>query len=585
MKHFISLLSSATLALLVSGHALAQDAAYVTCSDGTVQQYAVASLGDVTFSADGTYIYLQTTDAVLITYPVAAVNSIEFVQPAGSAPQAIDETFDVLMDAADDQLYTEVKETIPTSETSTNDYGDFVENFEEDEESKGTVTITYGTSTVEVTYQPTSLKGKAVAVQSGSATDVVVYGNKKVDYVLKGQCDNGSFTLYSAKKSTITLDGLTLKNDAGAALTMPKKVAGSVEYGGKTAYIVLKSGTVNTLEDGSSYSSTIAGEDMKGAIFSEGQLIFSGNGTLNVKSNYGHGIASDDYIRVRGNSAKYAHCPVINIHSAKDGISTNDYFLMYGGRITIDAADDGIDVGKGHVDIRGGWLTVNSVDEGVMASYEGEADGSYDSSITPNVNVAGGVLKITTTGSKGMAIKAAKDVNVSNGVVQATVKGAGSKAVNADGNVILSGGKITAMVEGIPVYDEEDDDVSSAAGIRTKGTLTLGGATVGIKATAEGGKGINSVGSVQMNGGTLSVVAMSGKYSSGGHSSRARGVTADGGISVAGGVLRVRTLDDAVYVPEAATVSLTAGALHAFSTDGKALAGTVAQTGGWLVTR
>ena len=99
-------------------------------------------------------------------------------------------------------------------------------------------------------------------------------------------------------------------------------------------------------------------------------------------------------------------------------------------------------------------------------------------------------------------------------------------------------------------------------------------------ATADGGKGINSVGLVTVKAGSVSVVTNGVKYSSGGHSSRARGVTADTGLTVSGGTLRVRSADDAVYTP--ASITLTSGALHAFSTSGNALTGTLNQQGGWL---
>ena len=571
-----SLLLAFVAALLMPATLQAQSVAYVSCSDGTVQQYDLLSVGDVTFSADGAYLFIVAQDGVTVTYPVSFVSAIEFVKPDGSQPQTLDTAFDVAFDAADDNAYSEVTEKVTTAETATNDYGDFVENYDDDEESKGTVTITYGETSVAVTYSPTSLKGSAVLVQSGTATDVVAYGTKKVDYVLKGATSDGSFTLYSAKKSKLTLDGVSIRNSDGAAINMPKKTMGSTEYGGKTVYVVLKDGTTSTLEDGSTYSSAISGEDMKGTIFAEGQLIFSGKGTLNVKSNYGHGIASDDYVRVRGGK----HCPVINVNSAKDGFSINDYFLMCGGRVTVNAADEGINVGKGYVDIRAGQLTVNSVDDAITTPYDGEADGSFDSSVKPSITLAGGLVKLTTTGPKGMGFKSSAAFTQTGGIAQVTVKGAGSKAINADADVTLTGGKLTAIVEGVPVYDDEADDVSSAAGIRSKGALTLGGTTVALKATADGGKGINSVGLVTVKAGSVSVVTNGVKYSSGGHSSRARGVTADTGLTVSGGTLRVRSADDAVYTP--ASITLTSGVLHAFSTSGNALTGTLNQQGGWL---
>ena len=553
--------------------------AIITGTDGNVEEMEVyANRGIITFSDDATHLFITSTDGVTVTYPVDYVTSITFenyeYDNAYVLPYTTD--FDVAFSDGDETSYSSVTEKVVTNETD-EEYGDFVENYEDDDESKGTVTITWNGATASVTYSPSSLKNSAV-LASGTSSDVIIYGSKKIDYVLKGTTSDGSFTLYSEKKCKMTLDGVSITNADGAAINMPKKTVGAVAYGGKTCYVDLK-GT-STLVDGATYSSAISGEDMKATLFSEGQFIFSGTGTLNVTSRYGHGIASDDYIRIRGGK----HNPVININSVKDGISVNDYFLMYGGTITVTAADDGLDVGKGYVAINGGRLTVNVTDEGIMASYQGENDGTIDASINPSITVAGGLVTVTTTGDKGHALRARRDITISGGIVRATVNGAGSKAINADGKVNVTGGKITSMVNGLPIYDDEEADLSSAAAIRSKGVFTVSGnAVVALKATAGGGKGINSTGAVTLNGTpSVTIVTLGSKYTSGGNTSRARGITADGGLILSGTpTLRVRSTDDALYTP--ATLTVSGGVLHAFSTDATSIRyATLLHSAGWL---
>ncbi|MBR4337873.1 MAG: carbohydrate-binding domain-containing protein [Bacteroidaceae bacterium] len=562
--------------------------AIITSTDGNTEELDVfiRENGDTDgylsagFSDDASHIYFLNTDGVTIAYPVDYIASIAFEKYTfegnnQATPYSTD--FDVAFSDDDETAYTSVTEKITATETATNDYGDFVENFEDDDESKGTVTITWSGSTANVAFSPSSLSGTAAVVASGTAADVVIYASKKLDFVLKGSSSDGSLTLYSAKKCKMTLDGVTLTNSDGAAINMPKKTVGTTEYGGKTCYVVLN-GT-STLTDGTSYSSAVSGEDMKATLFSEGQLIFSGTGTLNVTSRYGHAIASDDFIRIRGGK----HNPVINVTSVKDGISVNDYLLMYGGTVNVNAADDGVDVGKGYVAINGGRLTVNATDEGIAASYQGENDGTVDATINPSITVAGGLVTVTTTGDKGHALRARRDITVTGGIIRATVNGAGSKALNADGKVNVTGGKITSMVNGLPIYDEEEDDLSSATAIRSKSTLSVSGtAVVAIKATADGGKGINSTGLVTVSGGTVTVVTLGNKYTVSGSTSRARGVSADGGLTLTGGTLRVRSADDAFYT--AATLSVSGGNLQAFSSSaGNSLRfATLAHTAGWL---
>ena len=580
-------LTSLILFALIPVHATVKSCkAIITSTDGNTEEldifisenWSVDNYLTATFSDDASHIYLLNTDGVTIAYPVDYIASIAFEEYTFEGndyaiPYSTD--FDVAFSDDDETSYTSVPETIPSKETD-DEYGDFVENFDDDDESKGTVTITWNGSSANVAYSPSTLKN-SVVLASGSSSDVIIYSSKKVDFVLKGTTSDGSLTLYSEKKCKMTLDGVSITNADGAAINMPKKTVGTVAYGGKTCYVVLK-GT-NELTDGTTYSSAVSGEDMKATLFSEGQLIFSGTGTLNVTSRYGHGIASDDFIRIRGG----IHNPVINITSVKDGISVNDYLLMYGGTVSVTAADDGIDVGKGYVAINGGRLTVNATDEGIMASYQGESNGTIDATINPSITVAGGLVNVTTTGDKGHAVRARKDITVSGGIIRATVKGAGSKALNADGKINITGGKVTSMVDGLPIYDDEENDLSSAAGIRSKSTLTVNGtAVIAIKATADGGKGINSTGLVTVSGGNITVVTLGNKFTSAGSTSRARGITADGGLTLTSGTLRVRSADDAFYTP--ATLSVSGGNLQAFtSSAGNSLRyATLAHTAGWL---
>ena len=583
MKRFF-LTSLILLVLLPAQAGVNSYKAIITCTDGSTEELdVIVGRSDIntnyaSFSDDASHIYFLNPDGVTISYPVDYIASItfenyDFEGNDYALPYTTD--FDVAFSDDDETSYSSVTEKVTTKETDA-DYGDFVENYEDDDESKGTVTITWSGATASVAYNPSSLKN-SIVLTSGTSSDVVIYGSKKVDYVLKGSTTDGSLTLYSEKKCKLELSGVSITNADGAAINMPKKTMGTSSYGGKTCYVVL-SGT-SSLTDGTTYSSAVSGEDMKATLFSEGQLIFSGSGTLNITSRYGHGIASDDYIRIRGGK----HNPTITVNSVKDGISVNDYFLMYGGTVTVTAADDGIDVGKGYVAINGGRLTVKATDEGILASYQGENDGTVDASINPSITVAGGLVTVTTTGDKGHALRARRDITVSGGIVRATVGGAGSKAFNADGKIDLSGGKVTSMVNGLPIYDDEEADLSSAAAIRSKGTLSVSGsAVVALKATAAGGKGINSIGLVTLSGSpSVTIVTLGGKYTSGSSTSRARGITADGGLMLTGGTLRVRSADDALYT--SASLNVGGGILQAFSVDGSALRyASLAHSAGWL---
>ena len=157
---------------------------------------------------------------------------------------------------------------------------------------------------------------------SVAGSDVVVNSTvKNIAYELSGSTTDGSLKIYSEKKFALRLNGVSITNPTGAAINIQS---------GKRAYVVLVDGTENTLTDGKSYTDVVEGEDMKGTFFSEGELLFSGSGTLSVNANCKAGIASDDYVLFRpGNN--------VNVKSTSgNGVKANDAVLVRGGVLNIE---------------------------------------------------------------------------------------------------------------------------------------------------------------------------------------------------------------------------------------------------------
>ena len=520
MKRLMSL-SLALVAAMLSWAVTVPSDFRVVCKDGSVAYFCGAGT-ELTFNEDGSILYIQTEgqDAV-VSYAVDGIEVVEFAQ-LGKTYEAYDYAgahIDVALSSADNTSFSEAEEVIITDKEH-DDYGDFIENYK----PKNTVVITYKEGKATYTGKPS---GVSVIVNGNHVT--VTSAKSDIAYTLKGTTTNGSFKLYSDKKAQVTLDGVSITNPTGAALNIQS---------GKTMMIKLADGTTNYLEDGKSYTLE-ATEQQKGTFFSEGQLVFSGKGTLNVKSNYGHGIVSDDYVRVRGGN--------ITINSVRDGISTSDRFIMYGGVVNITAQQDGIDVDEGYIEIGGGQLTVSAVDEGITASYEGDEDtGIVDPLITPYIDIKGGLIKVVTTGDKGHGIRAMSTFSMSGGIVQATTKGAGSKALMSEGGMSLTGGKVTVLTEGNALY--EDGDLSSSAGIRSKGVLTMKNITLGVKSIGTGSKGINNVGDVVMENCRATIIASGATHKSNGLDSRSRGVDTDGNLTLNGGVMLVKSYDEPLHL-------------------------------------
>ncbi|GGH83240.1 hypothetical protein HNQ91_006009 [Filimonas zeae] len=337
-----------------------------------------------------------------------------------------------------------------------------------------TVTITFG-STITIS-NPLSAAGVTVAESGG---DVIVTSTAKaVEYVLAGATTSGSVKIYSDNKCKLTLNGVSITNNDGPAINIQSS---------KRAFVVLADGTTNTLTDAANY--TAAGdEDMKGTFFSEGQLVFSGSGALTIKGNYKHGIASDDYVRIRSGNITIAG-------AVKDGIHTNDAFIADGGNLTVTAASDGIDCEEGYVIINDGVFTLNTVDDGIAASYE-----DTDTSITPYVTINGGTITVKSSAGEGIESKSVLTINAGNistvtaddGLNAGTAiyinggylysRSTGNDAMDSNGIFTITGGQVIAIGAGAP---EAGIDCDARTLKITGGMLVgIGGATSAPGATA-----------------------------------------------------------------------------------------------------
>lgn len=300
-----------------------------------------------------------------------------------------------------------------------------------------TVSINFGTSTA--IDNPLSDNGVTIT-QSGDHI-TITSTVKSVAYEIAGTTSNGSVKIYSDNKFQLKLNGVDITNNDGPAINIQSK---------KRVFVVLANNTTNSLTDGTAYA--VSTEDMKGAFFSEGQLIFSGDGALTVQGNYRHGIASDDYIRILSGS-------ITITDAVKDGIHTNDAFIADGGTLHITAASDGIECEEGYIVINDGDFIINTGDDGIAASY------TTDNTIDPYVTINGGTFNITTTEGEGIESKSTLTIN--DGILNINAYDDG---LNAGTALYINGGSLY-------VYSQSND------GIDSNGTLTItGGQTISVGA-------------------------------------------------------------------------------------------------------
>ena len=528
---------------------------YVNNSNGTYQEIDTKTTGDITFNEELRLIRIELGNGIASQFSTTGITNIAPVSNNGT-----ELTYDlnptVAFDATDKENFNEITKAIPTDELD-DEYGDFVENYS----TSRIITITFNETGVKTTTLP---NGITATINGGHI--VINSTLKQIGYRVKGTCSNGSLKIYSDKKFQIMMQGLSLTNPTGPAINIQS---------GKTVYFTLLTNSNNTLCDGATYNAPVVGsngkeEDQKGTIFSEGQLIINGAGTLNVTSLGGHAICSDDYIRVRGGN--------INILSAaKDGFRTKDKFVI--GRaeacspnITINATSNGIECTEGTLTIEAGKLDITSGSEGIKVVYE-----ETDPAVIPDAYINGGYINITTTGEKSSAIQTTGNYTQNGGIIQATVNGNGSKIINSDGTTTISGGKLTGIANGTVSADE-----SSAGGIKSYGTLTIADATVAIECNGKGAKAINCDYDVVINSGKVTLLATAENYTDIADDKKTRAITADG-IIVNGGTLVAKAYNHAMSVQM--SIEINGGTVNAYSTSDTALDTDATQTGGWLLTQ
>ena len=358
----------------------------------------------------------------------------------------------------------------------TND-DDYIENTTFDK----TITVTFSQS------GNASVSGDESGIVSINGNDVIATNNtdQVIKYVLTGETGDGFFKLYSTKKQAIVLNGVSITNPDGAAINNQSK---------KRTFIVLNDGTKNYLTDGANYSDATDSEDMKGCFFSEGQLIFSGSGYLEVDANCKAGIRSDDYVRTM---------PKANIWvdaSAGNGIRGNEAVIVTGGVMNINVtgtADKGIST-DGEVRIEGGRTTIFT--SGGYEYDSDENDYSACSGIKADsvININGGELNIKSTGTGGKGLNCDDEININDGVVriittgkrQKDSKGSVSpKGIKADGKITVSGGQTQVRLEGTGDGTE---------GIESKSEIHIEAGTVESYSYDDA---INSAGNLYIDGG------------------------------------------------------------------------------------
>lgn len=363
---------------------------------------------------------------------------------------------------------------------------------------------------------------------------------EEITYTLSGTTTDGEFALAGSYKCTLSLAGLTLTNPSGAAINITN---------GKRIKISAKKNTVNTLTDGTGGSQT-------GCIYSKGQIHLQGNGTLNVVGKTKHAIKSGDYIAIKNLT--------LNITGAvADGISCNEYFLMESGSVSISGVgDDGIqcdldgttstgettdhdDEDSGNIYIEGGSLTIATTataSKGIKATGTLRINEDSEATTVTITNSGGADTSDETDISSSACLKSDKAIVISGGTLTLTNTGQGGRAINSDGTLIISGGTINAQAQGSNYGSSGGGGGPGGGGRPGSGGGWPGGG--GSSSPHKYAKGVKADGNITISGGTLNV-----------YSKNHEGMESKGTITVSGGEVYAEAGDDAINAASHLTIS------------------------------
>ena len=263
----------------------------------------------------------------------------------------------------------------------------------------------------QISYEPEDLEtgwdqesaGKLILSDEGitaEGTGVAVSGSvaviqKQGTYVVSGSMTDGQIRI-EAK------DGEIVRLVLNGAELWGKTTAPIYGEGKSKVVLTLAEGTQNVIGDSSTYQYEDSSQDEQDApVFVNGDLTINGLGELEVYGNYKSGVRSKDNLKVMSGT--------IDIKAADDGLKGRDCVIIRDGELNIQAVQDGIksnhdqDPEKGFVWIDGGRITIEAEDDGIQAETRlivcgGQIDvrESQEGLAGKTVDILGGQIKAVT---------------------------------------------------------------------------------------------------------------------------------------------------------------------------------------------
>lgn len=301
---------------------------------------------------------------------------------------------------------------------------------------------------------------------TGANVDLSLGGARLVRIVASGSSDCGSLRLTGSYKHLLELDNLTLVATDRPAINDQIK---------KRMFLVVRG--ENRLADGADYLTS--SEQRKGCLFAEDHIVLCGDGVLEIKGNYRHGLVTDGYLFINPGVTLAVTDAAKNAIHVKGSSEKNDF--------------------RG-IEMTGGYVYANT------SAPAGKAMKS-DS----NIAIRGGNLKLSASGSPAVdadglmssaaCLKSDMNVSVTGGSISLVSPADGGKGITSDGVMTINGSRLTIALSGNAESGEIDSSVPK--GLNAHGSLGISAGSVAISAIGAGSSAIDSDGAVEMTGGLV----------------------------------------------------------------------------------
>lgn len=285
---------------------------------------------------------------------------------------------------------------------------------------------------------------------------------KSGTYYLSGVIEDGSIIIEVTNEEPvkIVLDNIMIKNSSGPAISCLEADDLVIELVGE-----------NYLEDGINYAPDLD-ESIKSTIYSKADLTFTGDGILNLVSNYGDGIDGKDDLKITSG--------IYNIVAKDDGIRGKDSVYIKNGTFFIKSRGDAIRSvndsvrGKGFILIKDGDFEITAGDDGIHAAQGLIMDGgkinilsSYEGIESQRVVINSGSISILASDDGINASNVAKEdenciVAINGGEIYIDASGDG---IDSNGYLYFNSGK--TVIDG-PTNDK-NGALDAGLGIRMSG--------------------------------------------------------------------------------------------------------------------